>query len=232
MSLDESDRRLVRLFTAGVLGRFDAVLAVRREARAGEPDRRWREAVLQVHVFAGFPRSVELYGVLDSAGGLGELEPGEFSALEPGKFSELEPEELAAFEPGKLEAGDESRGSASQDATVRENGRALFERIYREDAPAVRAMLERHHPDFARWIEQHAYGRVLARPGLSPDRRELLAVAALSALGQERQLASHARGALRCGATRAEIDEVLDCAADLIEPERLVKARRVVERFV
>jgi 4-carboxymuconolactone decarboxylase len=200
MTLSDSDRRLVRLFTAGVLGRFDEVVRVRKAAGAGEPDRRWREAVLQVHVFAGFPRLVELYGVIESAGGLGPLEHHE-------------------------------AGEPSTQGDDRARGRELFERIYRDDSPAVRTMLEKHHPDFASWIEEHAYGRVLARPGLSADRRELLAVAALTALGQERQLASHARGSLRCGATRDELDATLACVADLIEPERLAKARRVVEKF-
>jgi 4-carboxymuconolactone decarboxylase len=197
MTLPDPDRRILRLFTAAVLGRFDEVARVRRSAGAGEPDRRWREAVLQVHVFAGFPRLVETYGVLESAGGLGPTEPRELEA---------------------------TRDDAAR-------GRALFERIYAEDAPAVRAMLEQHHAAFARWIEEHAYGRVLARPGLSADRREILAVAALAALGQERQLASHVRGSLRCGATRAELDAALDCIADLVQPARIEQARRIVERF-
>jgi alkylhydroperoxidase/carboxymuconolactone decarboxylase family protein YurZ len=200
MSLADSDRRLVRLFTAGVLGRFDEVARLRQAAGDGEPDRRWREAVLQVHVFAGFPRLVELYEVLDAAGGLGALEADEG----------LPPE---------------------TPADVRARGRALFEVIYREDSAAVRARLECHQPAFAQWIEEHAYGRVLARPGLSADRRELLAVAGLAALGQGRQLASHVRGALRCGATRDEIDAALECAADLIEPERLEQARRIALKF-
>jgi 4-carboxymuconolactone decarboxylase len=204
MSLTDSERRLLRLFTAAVLGRFDEVVRVRRAAGPGEPDRSWREAVLQVHVFAGFPRLVETYGALASAGGLGELDAGELAG-----------------------AGVD----AARDGVARDRGRALFERIYAADAPAVRAMLERHHPDFARWIEEHAYGRVLARPGLSADRRELLSVAALAALGQERQLASHARGSLRCGATRAELDTALECIADLVEPARLEQARRIVDRF-
>ncbi len=198
MSLDESDRRLVRLFAAAVLGRFDEVVRVRRSAAPGEPDRRWRETVLQVHVFAGFPRQVELYGVLESCGGLGPFDP------------------------------DEIAGDSGDD---RDRGRALFEQIYRDDSPAVREMLARHHPDFARWIAEHAYGRVLSRGGLPADRRELLAVVALAALGQERQLASHARGAMRCGATRAELDDALDCVADLIDPDRLDKAHRVIDRF-
>ena len=83
----------------------------------------------------------------------------------------------------------------------------------------------------AAWIEEHAYGRVRARPGLPADRRELLAVAALAALGQERQLASHARGSLRVGASAAELSATLDAVEDLVEPARLEQARRVVARF-
>jgi alkylhydroperoxidase/carboxymuconolactone decarboxylase family protein YurZ len=211
MTLAESDQRLLRLFVAAVIGRFDEVVRVRRAAGPGEPDRRWREAVLQVHVFAGFPRLVELYSVLDSAGGLGVADADE-------------------MEDADLDDGSGHRANA-RDEVVRARGRALFEQIYRDDAGAVRAMLARHHGDFALWIERHAYGRVLARPGLAADRRELLAVAALSALGQDRQLASHVRGALRCGATRAEIDAALDCVGNLIERDRIERARRVVERF-
>lgn len=196
-ALPARDVRLVRLFTACVLGRWDLV----REARAGaispEPDRRWREAVLQVHVFAGFPRLVEAYGVLDEAGGLGTLAPDEVESVVDGK----------------------------------DRGATLFERIYRDGGADVRSMLARHHPDFAAWVQDHAYGNVLARPGLGADRRELLAVAALASLGQDRQLASHARGAVRCGATPAEVGATLDVIATWIEPERLAQARRVVAHF-
>lgn len=205
MSLDAADRRLMRLFTAAVLGRFDEVVRVRAHAGPGEPDRRWREAVLQVHVFAGFPRLVETYGALEAAGGLGTPEPDEMR------------ESTGAARP----PGDDARS----------RGLALFERIYRTDASGVLAMLQRQHPDFSAWILEHAYGRVLARTGLAADRRELLAVCALAALGQERQLASHVRGSLRCGATREEIDQALASVADLIEPSRLGSAGRVIERF-
>ena len=56
-------------------------------------------------------------------------------------------------------------------------------------------------------------------------------MSALAALGQDRQLASHVRGSLRCGATRADIETVLDAVADLIEPERLERARAVLAFF-
>ncbi|MBL8859177.1 MAG: carboxymuconolactone decarboxylase family protein [Planctomycetes bacterium] len=196
-ALSESDRRLVRLFAAGVLGRFDVVRQLRTSCTGSEPDRRWREAVLQVHVFAGFPRQVELHGVLEECGGLGAYEPGEI-------------------------------GTAPDAA---ERGARLFERIYRDQSDDVRAMLVGHHPDYSEWMHAHAYARVLARDGLAASMRELLACAALTALGQPRQLASHSRGAVRCGASSAQVHAVLDVIADLVEPERLAEARRVVERF-
>jgi len=197
MALDDRDRRLLRLFTAVVLGRWSAVVELRRRAPPGEPDRTWREALLQAHVFAGFPRAVEAYGVLASAGGLGELEP------------------------------DERLGEPERHA----RGRELFERIYGAHAERIRRVLEHGHPDFAAWIEGHAYGRVLSRPGLSPAKRELLAVAALAALGQDRQLASHARGSVRCGADGADVRAVIDAIRDLIEPERAARADEVLEHF-
>lgn len=198
MSLSPAELRLLRVFTAAVLGRFDRLAELRRGAPAGEPDRRWREALLQVHVFAGVPRAVEAYAVLEAQGGLGP-----------------------AREEQETASADERRA----------RGEELFRRIYAQDAPAVRAMLERQHPDFAACVIEHAYGRVLTRAGLEPRLRELLAVCALAAMGQERQLASHVRGTLRCGGTRADLDQALAALADLANPERLEHARKVLGRF-
>lgn len=202
MSLSNSDCRLLRLFVACALGDWEEVRRARREAGPGEPDRRWREAWLQVHLFAGIPRQVEAAQVLLQEGGLGDPDP------------------------------DEVEGAPTTDGEAR--GVALFERIYEDDAEAVRSMLARAHPEFERWVLEHAYGRVLTRPGLSPDRRELLAVVALAALGQERQLASHARGALRCGATAEELEAALELIEDQVEPKhpgRIAEARRMLARL-
>jgi len=196
-SLGDKDRRLLRLSTAIVLGAWEEVRALRRAAPAGEPDRAWREAALQTHLFAGFPRLVQAWRVLDEEGGLGRPEPEELEGPAP----------------------DVTRGAE------------LFGRIYGDDAPAVRGMLDDHHGDFGAWIMEHAYARVLARPGLAADRRELLASCALAAFGQDRQLASHARGALRCGASYGELLDAFDVVQDLIEPEHLERARRIAERF-
>lgn len=192
--LTPKDTRLIRLFAAVVLGDWPRLREIRTSAPEGEPDRSWREAVLQSHLFAGFPRTVEAFEVLDDAGGLGA--PG--------------PEELAPPDEG---------------------GGALFDRIYADLAHPVRQRLRTHHPAFAAWILEHAYGRVLTRPGLGADRRELLAVAALAVTSQERQLMSHVRGAVRCGATPEEVEATLEVVAELVEPALLPRFRELVTRF-
>ena len=197
MTLDAKTARLARLCAHLVLGDWDGLAAERRQAPDGEPDREWREAVLQGHLFAGFPRAVQASVELDKAGGLGTPEP------------------------------DEIEGPAPDPA----RGRALFDTIYAQRADDVRAVLENAHPDFATWVEEHAYARVLARPGLSPARRELLAVAMLAATGQDRQLASHARGAVRCGADASEVMDVLEAIADLMDPSDVERARAVIAKF-
>mgnify|MGYP002630018933 CR=1 FL=1 len=189
--------RLVRLSTAIVIGDWDCVRELRRSAAPGEPDREWREAILQTHLFAGFPRLVQAFGVLEEEGGIGVPAAQEV--------------ESPMLDPGR--------------------GAQLFDDIYGKGADTVRELLDGYHKDFGAWIAEHAYGRVLARPGLQADRRELLAACALAALGQDRQLASHCRGALRCGATLEELEAAFDSAADLIPADNLVRARRIARSF-
>jgi 4-carboxymuconolactone decarboxylase len=92
-------------------------------------------------------------------------------------------------------------------------GAALLKRVYGAAygrlVPAVRAL----HPDLAVWMEEHGYGRVLGRGGLGLLERELITVAALAALGWERQLVSHVLGALRVGATEAATREAVAVGA-------------------
>ena len=65
-------------------------------------------------------------------------------------------------------------------------------------------------PDLARYVIEFAYGDIYTRPGLSPKRRELCIVAALTALGnRERQLRDHVQAALNSGCTPQELVEVI-----------------------
>jgi len=205
MALSPLDVTLLRLSVGICLGDWALLRDLRLAAPAGEPNRAWREAVLQAHLFAGFPRLVEAFVVLDEAGGLGAPDPGE-----PGGIGEID-------EP-------------SDEVAVAE-GEQVFRRIYGAGADRVRRKLRDGHPLLERFVLRHAYGRVLARPGLAADRRELCAIACLAALGQDRQLASHVRGGLHCGATPEELHGALDAVRDLIDETDLRHAERVIERF-
>ena len=53
----------------------------------------------------------------------------------------------------------------------------------------------------------------------------------LAATGHDRQLASHVRGAVRCGALPADVHAALDAVEDLVEPASMARARDVARRF-
>jgi len=67
--------------------------------------------------------------------------------------------------------------------------------------------------DFTAPIQEHitreAWGTVWQRPGLDLKTRSLVTIAMLTALGKQKELAGHVRGALNNGATVTEIQEVL-----------------------
>jgi len=71
MSLTPQEERLIRLAVAVAQRDTELLRELRRAAPKGEPDRAWRETLLQTHLFAGFPSVVEALRVLDQAGGIG-----------------------------------------------------------------------------------------------------------------------------------------------------------------
>lgn len=114
-------------------------------------------------------------------------------------------EQLAAVWPPERAPAGGALPKAEQPAA----GRALFAAIYGRNDAAVRAMLQGYHQEFHDFVLEAAYGRILARPALSPQVRELLATGVLAAMDQLRQFVAHARGALQFGSSRAELREVL-----------------------
>ncbi len=123
-----------------------------------------------------------------------------------------------------------SEGAAALEAPPSGAGTALFDAIYAELAPAVRRELRELHPALAQWIDEHAYGAVLARGGLDAATRELAAVTALAASDCRRQLLSHARGAVRCGADEMRVRAALQLAGLFRSPEELAEMAAQVER--
>jgi 3-oxoadipate enol-lactonase/4-carboxymuconolactone decarboxylase len=67
--------------------------------------------------------------------------------------------------------------------------------------------------EFQEFITRYAWGEIWTRPGLPRATRSLLTIGMLVAMHREEELRLHVRGALRNGATLAEIKEVLLHAA-------------------
>ena len=65
-------------------------------------------------------------------------------------------------------------------------------------------------PDLARYIIEYPFGDIYQRPGLSLGSRELVTVAALTAMGHcDPQLEVHLHGALNVGCSQRELVEVI-----------------------
>ena len=88
------------------------------------------------------------------------------------------------------------------------------------------------HPALDTWMVVDGYGKVLGRPGLDLQRRELCIVAACAAMGQDRQLHSHLRGALNVGLEPGALRATLEAIAGLIGAERMRSAHLLLGRVL
>lgn len=88
-------------------------------------------------------------------------------------------------------------------------GTKLCQKIYSSQYEKLFHNMKRLHPDLAEWMIWEGYGKVLARPFLSPRVRELLIVGMTAVLNVERQFHSHIKGAINVGATSSEVKAVL-----------------------
>ena len=91
---------------------------------------------------------------------------------------------------------------------LRQRGRENGGRVY-ADFAAVEAAVQQYDSELADYLTENAYGQVYARPGITVQQRELVAVAMLTAQQQLTQLGWHIEGALRVGCSAAEIKEVI-----------------------
>lgn len=217
VAMDDIDRYLELGLRATRLGPHDALLpgigalgALGRTAELGalldvalsEPgdDTRWYEAVLQLVLFAGYPRAINALASLEAARErVGRTPPPAPPPTAPGP-------------------ADVDRWWA--------DGQALCARIY---GPRYERLIERMSalsPELATWMLLEGYGKVLSRPGLDPGSRELVVIGALTALETGPQLSSHLEGALRVGETSEALDEALALLATLLPADAVARAAR------
>jgi len=129
--------------------------------------------------------------------------------------------------PASDEAEDVSRGEE-----WRERGEQTCAAVYDGMYEKLRLNVRDLHPALDAWMVVDGYGKVLSRPGLDLSRRELCIVAACAAMGQDRQLHSHLRGALNVGVDAAVLGEALDAIETLVGPERTRSARLLLARIL
>ncbi|MFO7544887.1 MAG: thiamine diphosphokinase [Trueperaceae bacterium] len=104
--------------------------------------------------------------------------------------------------------------------------------IWGSQRERIEAGLAGTDPDLADLIGRVAYEEVFARPDLDLRTRELLSVAMLTAMGSDRELPTHVRGALQVGASEGELRETVLHAAMFAGFPRALAAMRVVERML
>lgn len=108
-----------------------------------------------------------------------------------------------------------------------ERGRAVCRRVYGAQYEALREVLGGIHPELDVWAMVEGYGKVLGRPALKLEVRELCIAAQLAGTDATRQLHSHLRGCLNVGAGVDDVEGMLDAVEAIVGPDRARQARRV-----
>ena len=198
--LDVVTAALVRVAAAlaeGELGVLRDRLAAARSA--GVPDLWVEELLLQSLLVVGYPLTLVAFAAWrELAGPLPVAGNGE------GGGEELAHEEWTSW--------------AKRGAVVCAE---VYGRAYHKLLLNLRAL----HPALEDLVLVDAYGKLIGRPGLDLKRRELCTVAAIAVLGTARQLHSHLRGALNSGATRTEVEAVLELIDADLDPAHRRSAR-------
>jgi alkylhydroperoxidase/carboxymuconolactone decarboxylase family protein YurZ len=184
---------------------FDAVLKIDKRP---DPEL-MREAILQTHLFAGYPRCLNaLAAFKDACKKAGNPLSGEIKLRE----HPLEGDDMALF---------------------RKRGKELFDLIYADKADQIDRFAKSNSPDLADWAIVEGYGRVLARSLLSPRQRSLCIVAALIPLDVTPQLKGHVQGALNTGSNIEQMWKLLDVVCRLFnEGVETRGAKRIFEEVL
>jgi 4-carboxymuconolactone decarboxylase len=141
-----------------------------------------QEAILQMSLYSGFPGAIN--GMTALRGVLNET--------------------------GAMPGGGSAAGAAVPPADRLKTGESLLARVDPKQSANLQNTFGTLAPDLPRYIIEFGYGDVLARPGLSLARRELITIAALTARGSApAQLRFHIKGGLRAGLSADEIREVI-----------------------
>ena len=104
-------------------------------------------------------------------------------------------------------------------------GSSIIKKIYGNQTGKLITRLEQLQNGLSGDITEHAYGTIMARPGLSISDREIINIVILFIDDYESQLYSHIRGALRVGVKPNVILSVLSMAGRISskQPSQVVE---------
>jgi 4-carboxymuconolactone decarboxylase len=106
--------------------------------------------------------------------------------------------------------GTMTRKSQAQSSDRYSRGIEALKRVGGQDYGRATRPLEPFSPDLARLVVEHAFGDVMSRPGLDLKQRQIVNVAALTAIGSVRPaLKFHIHGMLNVGCTPQEVVETI-----------------------
>ncbi len=88
-------------------------------------------------------------------------------------------------------------------------GRQTIRRLYGKTTDRLIENLRNLHEQVPSIVVRDAYGRIIARKGMSLREREIVNVVVLSIQNLNRQLYSHLRGAMRVGVTRVALHDAI-----------------------
>ncbi|HYV96700.1 MAG TPA: carboxymuconolactone decarboxylase family protein [Gemmatimonadaceae bacterium] len=202
--LDAATRALVRL-AAVTAGGTDAELRTAIQDAVRNCPSPWvEELILQTYLFAGFPRALNAARVWRRVAGADETPLAEYAA-----------------------APDYALENTT---TWRARGQITCAHVYGDAYHKLRHNIAALHPALDAWMITEGYGKVLSRPALDLQRRELCIVAACAHTTQERQLHSHLHGARNVGVPDDVVDAALDVLSDVLRADAMASARHLWSR--
>ncbi|NQV41991.1 MAG: hypothetical protein HQ506_06510 [Candidatus Marinimicrobia bacterium] len=77
--------------------------------------------------------------------------------------------------------------------------------IYGKHHAKLKVVMDKLHPELTKWMIEDGYGRVLSRPGLTLQEREISVLSSLMTSGMINQYRAHIRGALFAGVSQVDI---------------------------
>lgn len=191
--------RLLAIYSAAIVLDDEALLqmVVNDAQRLGVERSDLYEVVLQSYLFLGFPR------MLNAANILNQQLPAEQSQTNLGPISNNESKDWW------------------------EKGTVLCRQIYGDKYEPLKQKVAAMAPEIFRWMLIEGYGKVLSRPGLSIQKRELSIIAFLIVDNRPMQLKYHILGAMNVGVSTEMICQIIGDLRSLA-PEGTDRANEIL----